>query len=339
LVACIPTDPVSDRPDVPPPHIDNSNSNDDDTIVVDPEPEPEPEPEPVPPPFVLDGTYEGTQVWDLGSALHFEDGPGTVVADAVVSAIVDASGLPSYLTSAAKPVVEALVHEPISTFVNNTFSGTTILDDMASAVGSVEVETRIELALGDDGMTVTGSEEILSMTVQGVEIPMVAINTLMGYDVTDADVNGEISEDESTLTVDTHEYRFRSDAILSIAGVDVLGYETLESALDSILDCEAMVDYMTDGAGSLSFGVSGYNKTIGFDSLMGICADARGYATDYVLDYFRRDFGVATGGTVSLADENQDGAVDELHSADYVGNITLLPLDPEFDIDFTASRQ
>ncbi|MBT8492575.1 MAG: hypothetical protein KJO07_05910 [Deltaproteobacteria bacterium] len=281
------------------------------------------------------GTYQGEQAWDL-SEITVVDGGGDAVADLVVAEVVDATGLPSFLQDDATDVVDALIGDAVASVVDQHLGNSGIVLDLSGVLGTARLGTRLSLE-SRDGSTVTGQEELTSVILShdgaDHEIEIGSMLSVVGYDRALADVEGQLSSDDTMLAIAEHEYLLRVDTIIEVAGVEVLGYESLEAGLDTIIDCDDLLTSILGADGTLGVSVGGYDIELDASDLSGVCGAAKAELTGFVLDFFRTDAGVAAGGVLRVSG-------DTLQSTDYSGAITLLPtgIDPSFAIDYQVSR-
>ncbi len=295
--------------------------------------------EPLPTPFAIEGIYEGEQQWNLSELVTYRDDGGEAVAEATIEAIVGLTGLPSFLRDDAEGIVADLIGDEIASYADAALGQATILDDLASVLGTARVGTRLSIE-SFDGTTVTGEEQLTWMTLHHGDTatngPLAAVIAPLGYDVVVADISGDVSPRRDALTLSSHGYVLRPDAIISVAGVEVLGFDTLEAALARIIDCDQLIAELTGPGGALSFSVVGYDVALSTQQLAPVCQDAKEEIVSYVLGTFEMNLGVATGGTLALIVDR--GVVVAMRELDYAGEMTLLPIPLGFGVAYQSTR-
>lgn len=301
------------------------------------------------PTLVVRGTYDGTEDWDLSSAISHEDGAGGIVGDILVDQTVGLIGVPSSLEDEAHDVVHDAIYDSIRDYVNgitpvDLHPDSQFIADLREIFGNMEVDTVLDIT-SDSGGDLLGSKEATAIRlVRADQVLDVDFDELlMGTGLTkiSALVNGSFSG--SSATLDPHELDIRLDTLVDMAANELLGtdVETLLNQAVAAVDCDAVVGAFVSGD---SYGVSvgGMSFSVSTETLIEACESMVLDLAAQVYGLFGIGTGVVVGGGIGLGDGNGDTIVDTVTSrSSYMGTITSspLPIPPEFDVSFSAARR
>ncbi len=296
-------------------------------------------------PLRIDGSYRVVSRWDLSSAIA-GDSLGDTLATLMIAQAAGSLGLPSWWEDDAEDALSALAHDPLASFIDGNTPDIVggsdgLLAQLDAIFSNVEVTSRITLTTSDDGTSVTGSQQVLSVRLsydgQSVDIP---VAQLSGSGTVVADVSASVVA-RDRLSVAEHSFVLRADPLAAIGLDGLLSISDISAYAAQAIDCNAIVASLTGGNG-LTLSFAGQSVSVGEGTLVSACESVRGEALDLVLGFFDTELGVATGGPLLMHDDAGNGEVDRLFAAaGYTGVVESLPesVQAPFAIELTGNRE
>lgn len=288
-------------------------------------------------PLQLDGNYQCEAQWDLSGAIA-ADSFGDVVATLLISQAVAASPVPGFAEDKVEDALAALVHDPISEFVDDNTPAVLapdsgLLAELDAIFSRVVVTSTIDLArVAGSTTAVTGREQIVSieLSYQGRTATLPVDGELS------ADLDGDVSGD--SLVFAPHALELASDPLASLGLSGLLSIDDLTDYAASALDC---TDVIADVApGGLTVSAFGQSYTFSAALLVDACEEIRARALEQVIGLFSTELPIEREGPARLIDADADRRVERIEGDGTIGTITSLPeqLQAPFAIEFSATR-
>jgi len=299
------------------------------------------------------GTYDAEQHWDLSDVFSDEEGAGGLVADMMVSAIVDLAGVPSALEDDARDVVANAVRAPIRDFVNGVVPADLVPDSpllaqLAATFSDVEVLSAYGLAPTSDPNGFTGSEKVESIRLSydgtSYDVPLDLLIEGTGARWLSADFEGDVTA-QTSLRVAPHTIAWRTGLVVTLAGEALLGRDDLQTLTTQALDaiaCADLVAEITGGADSFGVEVRGQSFSVSATDLTAGCDAIEAELGDYVIGFVDWESPVTVGGGLTMVDVDHDERVDALGGVpSYAGEVELAAgfLVRQFSIELDAPHQ
>ncbi|MEQ9496733.1 MAG: hypothetical protein RIT81_07740 [Deltaproteobacteria bacterium] len=288
----------------------------------------------------IEGTYDTTAVWDISEPFG-RGGIGGAIAELIITESISLAA-PGFIEGAAIDVATPLLKPPIQLAIDSQLPDDLkedgeVIVGLREALGAVEVET--ELVFTDD---VEGTEKLTMLAIPG-ENRFEWRDDLLPSDVKiAAEIEGD-REEEDRVELDDYVLQVHYGEFVLAVTAHLFGKNasSLEVTIENAVPCQAIVDEVTGGDGSVDFSVAGQNVSISAGALTSACELVRDTVGQFALGAARLDSGVELGGKVTLIDDDDDGVADRLSSdAEFEGKITVLPaFEPKFSANWVGERR
>lgn len=291
----------------------------------------------------IEGEYTSTGQWDLSGPLKNDETIGELTGDLFVELLVKQIGVPSRLKNDAERALGAVLRRPTADAIDRllpelTARGTK--ETLSALLAELQIDSKLQLTAKRGILNIT--ETISAITVQaGEEELEIPSELLVGdeMDTTAISSSYQGTPKGDRLVMSSHGFAIRFDlAIVWLLDEFVFKGEDFKMAdISERLGCDSFNEQITFE--SISVGGFSINPTP--THIQRACAQLVSKIESQILGIFTADTGITLGGSVLTLDDDKDGQVERLESAeDYQGEWTVVlnSTAPNISVDLQAVR-